>query len=225
VTAIQRFGSTLNLNVHFHTLAVQGVFVDDGRGGLRFVPNPEPSQAEVETLLLTIARRITRLVARHGIDLERPQAEDRVDELASESPLLAGISGASVFGRIATGARAGEMALRVGRRSDATLRAAIAERQAHLGGFDLHAGIAVPAGDRERLEHLCRYVLRPPVAQDALELTEDGRVLLRMRRPWHDGTRAIVFEPHELIERLEALVPKPRINLLIYTGSSGRARA
>jgi hypothetical protein len=217
-TAIQRFGSALNLNVHFHTLALQGVFVDDGCGGLRFAPNPEPSDAEVETLLLTVARRITRLVKHRGIDLDRPQDEDAIDGLASESPLLPGISGASVFGRVATGARAGEMVSRVGRRSDATLRAAVAERQAHLGGFDLHAGVSVPAGDRERLEHLCRYVLRPPVAQGALELTADGKILLKMRRAWHDGTRAILFEPHELIERLAALVPKPRINLLLYHG-------
>jgi hypothetical protein len=106
VTAIQRFGSALNLNVHFHTLAVQGVLVDDRCGGL---PNPEPTEAEVKALLLATARRITRLAKRHGIDFERPQAEHRVDCLAAESPLLAGISGASVFGRVATGGRAGEM--------------------------------------------------------------------------------------------------------------------
>jgi transposase-like zinc-binding protein/putative transposase len=133
VTAIQRFGSALNLNVHFHTLAIQGVFVDDGCRGLRFVPNPEPSEAEVEALLLTVARRITRLVKHRGIDLDRPNEEDAIDEFASESPLLAGISGASVFGRAATGGRAGEMVARVDRRSDGTLRAAIAERQAHFG--------------------------------------------------------------------------------------------
>ena len=161
----------------------------------------------------------------YGIDLDRPQDEESVDPLANESPPLAGIAGASVVGRIASGARSGQTVERAGRKSDATLRAAIAERQAHLGGFDLHAGVAVPAGDRERLEHLCRYALRPPVAQDALELTADGKVLLRMRRPWHDGTRAILFEPHELIERLADLVPKPRINLLLYHGVFGRARA
>jgi hypothetical protein len=76
--------------------------------------------------------------------------------------------------------------------------------------------VAVPAGDRSRLERLARYVLRPPVAQDALELTGDGKVLLTMRRAWHDGSRAILFEPHELIEKLAALIPKPRINLLLY---------
>ena len=75
-------------------------------------------------------------------------------------------------------------------------------RHAHLEGFDLHANVAVRAGDRTRLEHLCRYVLRPPVAQGALELTADGTVLHRLRRPWRDGTRAIRFAPTELLEKL-----------------------
>jgi len=59
VTAIQRFGSALNLNVHFHTLAVQGVLVDDRCSGLRFAPNTEPTERELEALLLKTARRIT----------------------------------------------------------------------------------------------------------------------------------------------------------------------
>jgi hypothetical protein len=41
-------------------------------------------------------------------------------------------------------------------------------RHAHLAGFDLHANVAVPATDRARLEQLCRYLLRPAVAQDRL---------------------------------------------------------
>jgi len=72
----------------------------------------------------------------------------------------------------------------------------------------------VRAGDRERLEHLSRYVLRPPVAQEALELTADGQILLNMRRAWHDGTRAILFEPHELF-----VVRQRRITgLYVYFG-------
>jgi hypothetical protein len=43
VTAIQRFGSALNTNVHFHTLAVQGVFIEDAEGTGRFVPLPPPT--------------------------------------------------------------------------------------------------------------------------------------------------------------------------------------
>jgi len=57
------------------------------------------------------------------------------------------------------------------------------------------------------------------VAQDALELTPEGKVLLRLRRPWRDGTRAIRFEPSELLEKLAAMVPRPRANLLIYHGA------
>jgi hypothetical protein len=57
------------------------------------------------------------------------------------------------------------------------------------------------------------------VAQDALELTPEGKVLLRLRRPWRDGTRAIQFEPTELLEKLAAMVPRPRANLLIYHGA------
>ncbi len=222
VTAIQRFGSALNLNIHFHTLALQGVFVDDRNGGLRFVANPEPSNLEVATLLASISRRITRLAKRHGIDLEHASEEEcGIDPLASESPLLAGICGASVLGRIATGRRAGQPVLRVGRRRDAPLVTLGGERQAHVDGFDLHANVAVPAGDRSGLEHLARYVLRPPVAQDALEITRTGNILLTLRRAWGDGTRAVLFEPHELIEKLAALVPRPRINLLLYHGVLG----
>jgi len=156
VTAIQRFGSAVNLNVHFHTLAVQGVFIDDGSGGLCFVPNPEPSELEVEKLLLSVARRITRLVKRRGIDLDRPQDEEAIDALASESPLLAGISGASVLGRTASGGRAGQPVRRVGSKPDSPLPSAFAERQAQFGGLALHARVAVPAGDRPRLEDLWR---------------------------------------------------------------------
>ena len=45
VTFIQRFGSALNLNVHFHTLALDGVYtyVTDLTEGPRFLPLPPPS--------------------------------------------------------------------------------------------------------------------------------------------------------------------------------------
>ena len=88
-----------------------------------------------------------------------------------------------------------------------------------MAGFDLHAGTFVPAGDHRRLEGLVRYVLRPPVARDALEILPDGTVCLALRRPWRDGTCAILFTPTELIEKLAALVPRPRIHLLIYHGA------
>ncbi|MDO8679201.1 MAG: transposase [Acidobacteriota bacterium] len=85
-------------------------------------------------------------------------------------------------------------------------------------GFDLHAGIVVPAGSRDRLERLCRYALRPPMGQDRLHLTPDGRAVLELRRRWTDGTTHWVFDPVELLERLAALTPRPRVNLVLYYG-------
>ena len=132
--------------------------------------------------------------------------------------MYAAIQGASVLGRVATGPRAGAAVVRLGRDPKAPAVTSSGPLHAHLEGFDLHAAVAVPAGDRARLEHLCRYVLRPPIAQEALALTPDGRVLLRLRRRWHDGTHTIRFEPSELLEKLAAMIPKPRINRLVYHG-------
>jgi len=105
LTVIQRFGGGLNLNVHFHTLALDGVFTDEAGSGLRFQPAPPPSDEEVARLLAAIRARVRRLLRRRGLgddaDLTPP------DPLAEESLALAGISAASVHGRIALGRRAG----------------------------------------------------------------------------------------------------------------------
>jgi hypothetical protein len=45
-------------------------------------------------------------------------------------------------------------------------------------------------------------VLRPPIAQDRLTRTGDGRVLLTLKAEWSDGTTHLLFEPIELLEKL-----------------------
>jgi len=91
-------------------------------------------------------------------------------------------------------------------------------RQARLDGFDLHANVWVSAHDRAGVERLCRYVLRPPFAQERLRLRGDGRVALELKRAWNDRTRELVFEPLEFLERLAAITPRPETNLLICHG-------
>src|SRR4030067_1090750 len=54
-------------------------------------------------------------------------------------------------------------------------------RQAYLEGFDLHANVWVSANDRAGLERLCRYILRPPFAQERLRLGGGGRGALRLK--------------------------------------------
>ena len=109
------------------------------------------------------------------------------------------------------GQRAVRRGIRVGSEPDAPWVVSRTALQAHLEGFDLHAAVSVRASDRERLERLCRYVLRPPVVQDRLELLDDGRVLLDLKTPLWDGTTHIVFEPLEFLEKLIALIEEPRV--------------
>ena len=89
---------------------------------------------------------------------------------------------------------------------------------ARLEGFSLHADVAVPARRRDRLEHLVRYLVRPPLALDRLTESTGGQLLYHFRRPWSDGSTALLLDPLELLERLAALVPPPRRPLLAYHG-------
>jgi hypothetical protein len=45
-----------------------------------------------------------------------------------------------------------------------------------------------------------------------------GRLLYELKHRWRDGTTHIGFEPLELLEKLAALVPPPRFNLVRYHG-------
>ena len=216
LTVIQRFGSGLNLNVHFHTLVFDGVFSRTPAGGLTFHPAFPPRDAEVAQVLDTIRRRVRQLLRRRGLE-PGDEGTGPEDPLAEASPALAGIVGASVQGRVALGARAGARVRRVGdgRTSSAGPRG---PRQAHVEGFDLHANVWVGAHDRARLEQLCRYLLRPPLANDRLRLLGDGRVRVQLKRAWSDGTTHLLFEPVEFLEKLAALTPRPAINLVFYHG-------
>ncbi len=87
-----------------------------------------------------------------------------------------------------------------------------------MDGFSLHVAVQVEGHDTERLEHLCRYIARPPLAAERLTLTRRGRVRYEFRRPWRDGITHVEFEPLVFLERLAALVPPPRMHLQTYHG-------
>ena len=141
-----------------------------------------------------------------------------MDEWADDAPVLAGLAAASVQGRAALGPRAGARVRRCGAALAATEPLGLGPCHARHNGFDLHAGICVPADHRDRLERIARYALRPPVAQERLQWTADGQVRIELRRAWSDGTTHLLFDPLELLERLAALTPRPRINQILYHG-------
>jgi hypothetical protein len=219
VAIIQRFGGALNLNVHVHALLLDGVFAREADGP-RFHP-VRITDLDVAEVLATVEARVARLLERRGL-----AARDEEDGDAWEAaPVLGGLAAASVQGLQAIGAGRGRRVRRLGRRPDAEEDARPpGALHARAGGFDLHAAVRIPAGQRDRLESVCRYALRPPVASEHVRVNDDGQVLLQLRHRWADGTTHVVFDPVEFLGRLAVLVPRPRINLLFYYGVVG-ARA
>ena len=214
---VQRFGGALNLNVHLHALVLDGVFARAGDGQLRFHRAPAPSAADVADVLAAIAPKVRARFARAGLE-----DEDGAESDAGAEPGLVGLAAASVQGVLALGGVCGRRPLRLGhgggRMPESALPAPRPDMpHARWEGFDLHAGVTAP-GHRARLERLCRYALRPPVTGARLAVAADGRVVLRLRHPWADGTTHVAFEPTAFLERLAVLVPRPRINLLPYHG-------
>jgi hypothetical protein len=55
---------------------------------------------------------------------------------------------------------------------------------AQYAGFSLPAAIGAEAEQRGKLERLARYVSRPPVAVERLELTGQGQVRYRLKTPY-----------------------------------------
>jgi hypothetical protein len=138
-----------------------------------------------------------------------------VDEATADEPLLGLISCASVQGR---SAHSGEPDEKIGRRRDARTDFTPGALCSEIDGFTLHARTVIDADDRDGLERLARYIARPPIAAERLSLREDGRVVYRLRHAWRDGTTAVAFDPLTFIERLAALVPRPRSHMLTYHG-------
>jgi hypothetical protein len=98
-----------NLNPHFHTLMIDGVYAyADGDAAPLSVPAPQLTDEDVRQLVETVATRVLRLLERRGI-----LDGDELDPLAERSPVLAGMTVASVQGLVATGERAGRIVRRV----------------------------------------------------------------------------------------------------------------
>ena len=85
-------------------------------------------------------------------------------------------------------------------------------------GFSLHAAVRCGADQRKALEHQCRYITRPAIANERLKRNGSGDVVLQLKSAWRDGTTHIVMSPLEFMQRLAALVPRPRLHLIRFHG-------
>ena len=55
-------------------------------------------------------------------------------------------------------------------------------------GFSQNAAVACEAHQRDKLERLCRYVSRGPIALERLSIDGDGLVVHELKHPFRDGT-------------------------------------
>ena len=130
---------------------------------------------------------------------------------------LASLQAASCTYRIALGPRAGQKVLSlrtVDGRDEKNTTALCAD--AH--GFSLHAGVRCGAHQRKELERLCRTITRPAIAFEWLKRDGSGDVVLQLKSAWRDGTTHIRMSPLEFMQRLAALVPRPRLHLIRFHG-------
>ena len=213
VTAVQRTSSDLRLNPHLHTLALDGVFTENEAGELSFHPLPALTNTDVAEVLQIARARILRLLRRKGVIEDEEVIADR--QLADEQPALARLTDASVQGAPPAGPALHQrepIALRP--RGELEVRGLCASEH----GFSLHAATTAGAADAAGKEALCKYILRPPIAQDRVRLVDGDLVRLLLKRPFRDGTVAIDLDPLSLLVRLALSVPPPRFNTVRYGG-------
>ena len=229
ITFIQRFGSALNLNIHFHMLFLDRVYVVKSNGTrLRFQWVREPTFPQLSQLAYTIAHRVARLLER---DTEQLDLRDVLDE---DDP-MPDLVGHSITYRNAVGPHRGRKVYTLQTMPTCDEGDWAAGDPGNVAGFSLHAGVAAKACQRDKLERLCRYICRPPLSEKRLFLTARGDIGYTLKTPYRDGTTHVIFEPLDFIARLAArtggpcpsapclrqtahgqnpvLVPPPRLNL------------
>ncbi len=160
------------LNLHFHVVAIDGVYARGLDGKPEFFALRPPENGEVRELAQLLAKRIPALLTRRGAGTLPPD-EGESDRLARDQPWLSEVYAASVSGRIATGPEAGRRVAVGGDCVDPEgIDSSASPRCAAVAGFSLHGNVAIHAEDRSRLEDL-----QPdynPVGADRMALNDDN---------------------------------------------------
>jgi len=246
VTVIQRANSDLRCNPHVHEIFLDGVYAPDrkgaraargvGRGrcgpevpeggdgkGFMFHPAPAPTQADIEAIVERASKRILRLLQRRGvITLVTAPGDGEVtvmtdETLGDKDPLLARLLAAATAGAPPAGPANKRKPIRIVLDPDAH-PVAKGNLCGQHAGFNLHGATRVAANDKQGRVTLCKYILRPPLANDRLKILDDNVVRLEFKKPWSDGTTSVELAPLALIARLAALVPPPKRHLTGYFG-------
>lgn len=219
ITMVQRFGGSLNLNIHFHILSLDGVYQISGEPDdpPKFIETGRPKNEDILKIIKTFQLRMLKLLQRREL-VQKHESENGGEPTLEPENIETILQGASVAYKIATGPNSGQKVRKVGSLgliSDEPFKSG--ELSAVLGGYSIHAATYVHKNNRTDLERLCRYILRPPVAEERCEIKGD-KVLYHFKSAWRDGTKAIELTGSEFIEKLVAIIPQPRIHLTRFHG-------
>ena len=198
VTFIQRFGSALNLNVHFHTLIPDGVFHKQG-DTYAFRKLSNPTQEELFQITERIHHRVLKIIKKLGLE------EDYQGEF--DESILCQVSALSIAHKAGFGERAGQGLRRFGVKNFEIDPESNDPYSVNINGFSLNARVVIGSKKRDRLERLVRYVARGPIAVNRLSQSFPGQLLYHLKTPWRDGTTHVSFSPLDFIARLVALIP------------------
>ena len=190
VTLIQRFGSALNLNIHFHMLFLDGVYVHDGAEGFAFHYNKAPTVEQLTELLHIISQRVASFLERRGL-LERDEDNSYLNLDGLHEDPMQELHSHSVTYRIAMGPQRGRKVFTLQTIPSKPDLPAGSDRVAKLAGFSLHAGVAAKAHQRDKVERLCRYISRPAVSEKRLSLTSTGKVRYELKKG-HGDTHKLI---------------------------------
>ena len=184
----------------------------------RFQRVKAPDKNDLEDLVRLISQRVGRCPEQQGL-LEQDTESAWLDlDPTEDTDAMPQILGSAVFYCKAVGPQQGRKAfmtrtIRPLDRPDPGL-----ERVPGANGFSLHAGVSCEGHQKDKREHLCRFIARPAAAVPRFSLSATGKVVYTLKTPYRDGTTQVAFDPVDLIARLAALVPKLGVNLTRYHG-------
>jgi hypothetical protein len=135
------------------------------------------------------AWRTEKILARFGID----PAGHLPQQAADEDPVLSALLAASAHGIDLFSERFNRPALRLVDTPPPLPTYPQPPLLAEVRGINVHAQTWVHGHDRAGIERLVRYVARPPVCNDRLSITDSGHVRYELKKPFKDGTTAIVL--------------------------------
>jgi len=205
-------------------VVLDGVYAAGDDGHPAFHQLPAPEDEDVLRLTTLVSERVQSLLEPRG--LGSATDSQLADPWSHDDPGMAALLASSVRRRRAVGSNTGRSVVRLGDQIDGdSMDTFQSPRSAMVSGFSVHGKVCIEARDRDRLERLIRYAARPAVSTERLSELGDGRLLYRLKRPWRDGTSAVIFERQDFLAKLAVLVPAPRAHLTRYHGLLAPAAA